>query len=160
MKSSGIKKGNYEAKSGPRKRKQSSLFRAQKKAKPRQKQTWDQTYLELAEYRKEHGHCNPVRGGPDDFLSQWTEKQRRNKHKLKSDQIRRLNQVNFDWRTRQEREDDQWNIQFEKVKAYKQQYGDEGFFLCHHQVHVVGSRMPLPHYRAIQQYRDCSCVQQ
>lgn len=125
MKSPGIiKKGNNEAKSGLRKRKQSSLFRAQKKAKPRPKQSWDQTCLELKEYRKQHGHCHPVRGGPDDFLSQWAEKQRRNKQKLKSDQVRRLNEFNFDWRTRQEREDNQWNTQLEKVKAYKQQYSD------------------------------------
>lgn len=80
--------------------------------------------MELAQYRNKHGHCNPIRGGPDDFLSQWTEKQRRNKQKLKSDQIRRLDQINFDWRTRQEREDELWDSQLEKVKTYKLQHGD------------------------------------
>jgi hypothetical protein len=44
------------------------LFWGTKKAKLQQKQKWDQMCLELTEYCKEHGHCNPARGALDDLF--------------------------------------------------------------------------------------------
>jgi hypothetical protein len=69
MKSSGIQMCNYKAKHGPRKWTQSPLLvLGHKKSQAATKAKVDQMCLELTEYCKEHGHCNPARGALDDLF--------------------------------------------------------------------------------------------
>ena len=97
-------------------------FRDSKKVY-RPRQGWHQTYAELAAYAKEHGHCNPTRDGNDDFLAQWMEKQRRKRDRLSSEKIRLLDAIGFNWKSRAEREDEEWDRHFEQLKEFKRQHG-------------------------------------
>jgi DUF2075 family protein len=89
------------------------------------KRTWDESYEALTAYKEQHGDCDvPHRYTEDQRMGEWVGKQRRDLEKLSSDQCKRLDDLGFDWRTRQEREEFDWNEKFKKLKEYRQIYGD------------------------------------
>jgi len=93
----------------------------------RPRQSWQQTYTELAAYVKQHGHCNPTRDGTadDSFLAQWMEKQRRNRQtSLSAQQIRQLDEIGFPWKSRAGRQEDNWNNHLQQLKRYKREHGN------------------------------------
>jgi hypothetical protein len=66
--------------------------------------TWDGFYKTLSAYKKQHGDCEvPLRYTEDRRLGAWVESQRRDREKLSSGQRKQLDDLGFDWRTRQER---------------------------------------------------------
>lgn len=67
----------------------------------RNKRTWDEMFLLLLEYKRQHdGDCNVPGGWPDDpQLASWVSNQRSAKKagKLTEEQIQRLTEIGFQW---------------------------------------------------------------
>jgi hypothetical protein len=88
------------------------------------KRTWDEIYEALTAYKEQHGDCEvPQRYTEDRRLGAWVGNQRRDREKLSAGQRKRLDDLGFDWRTRQEREEFDWNEKFKRLKEYRQIYG-------------------------------------
>ena len=70
----------------------------------RNKRTWDEMFLSLQEYKRQHdGDCNVPGGWPDDpQLASWVSNQRSAKkaRKLTEEQIQRLTEISFQWEIR------------------------------------------------------------
>ena len=87
--------------------------------------TWNEIYQALTIYKEQHGDCEvPQRYAKDRGLGAWVGNQRRDREKLSSSQRKRLDDLGFDWATRQEREEFYWNEKFNRLKEYRQIYGD------------------------------------
>jgi hypothetical protein len=75
--------------------------------------------------KEQHGDCEvPQRYNEDLGLGAWVGKQRKEREKLSSVQRTRLDHLGFDWATRQEREEFDWNEKFKRLKEYHGIYGD------------------------------------
>jgi hypothetical protein len=69
-----------------------------------QTKIWDGFYKTLSAYKEQHGDCKvPQRYTEDRRLGAWVESQRRGREKMSSGQRKQLDDLGFDWRTRQER---------------------------------------------------------
>jgi hypothetical protein len=90
-----------------------------------ERRTWDEIYEVLTAYTEQHGDCEvPKRYKEDPRLATWVASQRRDREKLSSSQRKRLDDLGFDWATRQEREEFDWNGKLRRLKKYRQIYGD------------------------------------
>jgi hypothetical protein len=61
---------------------------------------WEEMFAALAEFKKQHGHCNVPSGRPEYAgLSTWASHQRQlyKKGKLSEDRLERLEEIGFDW---------------------------------------------------------------
>lgn len=60
---------------------------------------WDEAFSVLLKFYKREGHCNvPVSQIEEDIkLGQWIRNQRKRKDKMSTDQLERLNTLNFQW---------------------------------------------------------------
>lgn len=89
------------------------------------KQSWEEMYLELEDYLKEHGNCVP--NTHETKLGRWvsTQRNRYRKGELDDSQIRDLNSIGFEWRLK-EREGpaESWDDMFQNLLAYKQEHGN------------------------------------
>jgi len=85
--------------------------------------SWDMRYGELLEYNEKHGNCNvPITYTENKQLVNWVSTQRtkyRNKN-ITSDQINRLEKIDFIW----DISELQWDSMYDELKEYKQEYGD------------------------------------
>ncbi|MDB9752602.1 helicase associated domain-containing protein [Oceanospirillaceae bacterium] len=75
----------------------------------------------LLAYKKEHGNCLvPFSFKYHDFnLGSWISLQRKEEAKLTSEQIKRLDELKFDWAPLEDR----WEMAFEHLVAYKKKHG-------------------------------------
>ena len=88
---------------------------------PRQKR-WNDMFERLAAYRQQHGDCLvPLKYPDDPELGFWVNNQRQNCAKLDTTQHERLESIGFVWSTKNR---DKWDDMFERLQAYRQQYGD------------------------------------
>ncbi|HEY9005491.1 helicase associated domain-containing protein [Ohtaekwangia sp.] len=59
---------------------------------------WDKRYEELKKFKKEFGHAKPSkRTGAYTSLGLWIAWQRKNRHRLSTEQVNKLNRLGFDW---------------------------------------------------------------
>jgi hypothetical protein len=85
-------------------------------------QRWEDMYAELAEYRRQHGHCRVSSLSPEyQKLGNWvrTQRTRHRQGELRQDQIRRLDELGFTWELWRE----QWDAMFAELVQYKAAYG-------------------------------------
>lgn len=85
---------------------------------------WETRYLELVEWKNEHGHCEvPQKHGS---LGRWVHRQRENKHKDNLSDVRemKLNELGFVWRQKTSRPTDTWDERFDQLVEYNSEYGD------------------------------------
>ena len=92
-------------------------------------------YLEeLKAYQAKHGNCNVKRKGDHKALGEWCSKLRRSMKKIKNnvapivaglsaDNIKRLEDIGFDFRFKREGKPYSFEERFEQLKAYKAKYG-------------------------------------
>ena len=82
---------------------------------------WEKGFAELQVFQKEHGHCRvPDKYKINDFnLGNWVGKQRAKRDRLSTEQIRRLDALNFVWDPLAER----WEVGFAALQAFKEQHG-------------------------------------
>ena len=89
-----------------------------------QKDAWESIFRQLSAYKKKYGHCYINAQEPEyEHLYHWTELQKQSKRFLKQDQVKRLDDLGFDWEPLGQR-DSIWNFRFEELKAYKLRFGD------------------------------------
>ncbi len=84
--------------------------------------SWEKKFRCLVEYKKEHGHCLvPFSSKYHSInLGSWVSLQRKEEAKLNPEQVKRLDDLGFDWEPLKK----QWEQAFEHLVAYKKQYGD------------------------------------
>lgn len=93
--------------------------------KQQPKRTWGEFYQALCVYKSAHNDCNvPQRYNKDRRLGAWVGEQRRDRNKLSEEQRDQLDNLGFNWETRQEKEEREWHDKFERLKAYRKEYGD------------------------------------
>ncbi|GAB3530803.1 hypothetical protein GCM10027443_12160 [Pontibacter brevis] len=93
--------------------------------------SWEERYEQLEEYKKNNGHCFvPTNYRENRSLGIWVATQRRLEAKgtLQATKKRRLDQLGFVWGKDVKYKlqlgyDKQWNDNFKKLKAYRQEYG-------------------------------------
>ncbi|WP_162052258.1 helicase associated domain-containing protein [Pontibacter pamirensis] len=95
------------------------------------RRSWEERYEQLEEYKKANGHCFvPTNYRENKSLGIWVATQRRleAKGKLQEAKKKRLDQLGFVWGKRVKHKlqsvyDKQWNDNFKKLKAYRQEHG-------------------------------------
>jgi len=82
---------------------------------------WEKGFAALQRFRKHKGHCRVVRGHKVDGLNlgDWVIRQRFQKDKLPSEQIRRLNSLGFNWDLNAE----QWEQNFAALQEFRKREG-------------------------------------
>jgi len=83
---------------------------------------WEISFNKLAAYKSQYGTCNILyRYSKDKILKDWVQRQRHNfkNNTLSKDKINQLNSIGFEW----ESSKNKWITMFNKLKAYKNQYG-------------------------------------
>ncbi len=84
--------------------------------------SWEKSFKELCDYKKQHGHClvKIFHVTTSGFrLGQWTSTLRQRKDKLKKEQIKRLDEIDFVW----DKFQNKWEKRFEELVIYKDTYG-------------------------------------
>ena len=81
---------------------------------------WESQFKKLEAYKGEHGDCNVARSGRYKTLATWVSSQRRRKHNLDAEKIKRLDEIGFVWDTLQAK----WLSNFQELKSYKDKYGN------------------------------------
>ena len=86
--------------------------------------SWEEHFLKLIEYKREHGHCN-VSADENRNLTQWLKNQRhRNKHnRLNAERVKRLEEAGFVLGERTD-ERDHWETMFRELLSYRAARGD------------------------------------
>jgi hypothetical protein len=92
---------------------------------------WEERYKQLQEYTQKNGHCFvPVNFRENKKLGIWvaTQRQMEAKGKLGYEKKKKLIQIGFVWRKDTKSQiksmyDSRWEVNFEKLKTYKQMYG-------------------------------------
>jgi len=108
----------------------------------RDDKAWKERLLRLDKYKRQHGDCLVPQQYEEDLeLGTWVANQRRlyNQGKLREDRSKELHELGFVWLTKSARAeqstkrrreqtntkyDAKWNVMFQKLEAYKKQYGD------------------------------------
>ena len=89
--------------------------------------SWEEMFDVLKEYKKKHGDCNVSSTWSENKqLGSWVGTQRqsyRNK-KLTKDRIKRLEEIGFEWRVRQQYQSSSWEEMFDALRGYKKVHGD------------------------------------
>ena len=96
-------------------------------------EAWMMRFQQLADYQRVHAHCNvPQQYEQNVELGRWVGKQReaRIKGKLSEDREQKLNSIGFTWRVRNLHQSrlgsikTDWDVRYEQLKEYKEEYGD------------------------------------
>lgn len=85
---------------------------------------WQARFDELFRYKETHGDCDvPVKWCENRQLGHWVSQQRQDRKRgtLHPERQRRLDEIAFDWRSDNYKED--WATRFEQLKAYKERFG-------------------------------------
>ncbi|GFH61991.1 hypothetical protein CTEN210_18467 [Chaetoceros tenuissimus] len=95
----------------------------------RSKDTWNERYEELKEYKVQNGHCNvPNVYEPNRALGSWVDAQRQQYRKMSQglsspmtqEREEKLESLDFEWVLRSK---DTWNKRLAELKEFKAQYG-------------------------------------
>ncbi len=97
-----------------------------------QEEYWQEKFDQLEQYKKQYGDCQvPVNWKENPSLGTWVSTQRTLAKKGKLDPVKKkkLEDVGFvwnkeAWKLQLRKYDEQWNRNFERLKAYKKQYGE------------------------------------
>lgn len=90
-----------------------------------QPRPWDDYYKALAQFHKEQGHCNVQQHfQTDPSLVYFVKKQRRDRDNLSKEQLDKLNDIDFNWETRTEKQERIWHEKYQQLVEYKHQNGD------------------------------------
>jgi hypothetical protein len=84
---------------------------------------WKKMYQSLADYKKEHGHCDvPSRNIANPKLARWCNTQRMDmkNRKLSNEKIERLEAIGFDFDQKETR----WQKMYQSLVEYKETNGD------------------------------------
>jgi len=82
---------------------------------------WEKMFSSMCEFKSNYGHCNvPQRWDKNPVLANWIANQRqlKRKNRLKSDYLRRLNEIGFIWHTQA----DLWEKRFAELLQFKKVY--------------------------------------
>jgi hypothetical protein len=110
-----------------RHRKTSSSCVALKKDRPKKKprpgvRTWDESFLALVEYKKQHGNCGVAkRDKKYPSLRSWVQRQQR--RKLTKQQRDKLDKLGFEWETLKEKQQCQWDEMYQWLIEFKETHG-------------------------------------
>jgi len=85
--------------------------------------TWDENFLVLLRFKKKYGTAHVPFTFPDRQLASWVFKNRTNKGSLSSEQLKKLEDVGFDFQLMQERNIINWNNKYEALKGYARLHG-------------------------------------
>jgi hypothetical protein len=81
---------------------------------------WVSRFLQLAEFKRVHGHCNvPVNWTPDPQLGRWLSGQRLRKASLPVSRRKLFDAVGIDWAPLKTA----WNRRYEELRAFKEIHG-------------------------------------
>ncbi|MDA7896086.1 Helicase associated domain protein [bacterium] len=85
-------------------------------------EAWDIQFQKLKSYKKDHGDCLVPQAWNDKQLGSWvtTQRLKKNKGALSDTKIALLNDLGFVWDTKKHF----WDLQFQKLEAYKKEHGD------------------------------------
>ena len=90
------------------------------------KQSWEEMYLELETYVKEHDNCIP--NTRETKLGRWVSTQRARYHRdeLDDSQIRDLNAIGFEWRLKEWEVPfaESWEEMYQNLLTYKEEHGN------------------------------------
>jgi hypothetical protein len=92
-------------------------------------QSWEVSYKALVAYKREHGNCH-VRDSENGKLAEWVRTQRKrlrqvgNRRKLTSDELDRLNAIDFPWDGQQSLISLKWDGMLNELLDYKREHGD------------------------------------
>ena len=85
--------------------------------------TWDENFEKLLIFKEKHGHTTISREkhSEHEILGNWVNAQRMafKEIALSQNQIDKLNSIQFSW----QKLEDNWNVNFESLLAYKEKYG-------------------------------------
>lgn len=87
------------------------------------KKTWEESYQEIIEFHKKHGHFNPSMKDPTyQKLALWVIRQRQMKKKstILPEHVEQLDKIGFIWDTNP---DIQWLASFVQLKVFQQEFG-------------------------------------
>jgi len=80
---------------------------------------------QLQEFKARHGHVQvPSKYAPNQSLANWVHNMRKGHIKLSTEQRQQLDQLGFVWETICDRRDQEWDVQYEKLKLYQQTNGN------------------------------------
>jgi len=82
---------------------------------------WESGFAALAEFHQRQGHCRAAKSisGSDLKVGTWVATQRKNKHRLTAEQIRRLDALSFSW----DPHTDTWEQGFLTLQSFKESEG-------------------------------------
>ena len=82
---------------------------------------WDESFSALKKFFRSNGHCRVDRDYEDNDikLGQWVMNQRKQRPRLKPEQIKRLESIGFNWDPRAE----QWESAFQALKTFRKRTG-------------------------------------
>jgi superfamily II DNA or RNA helicase len=82
---------------------------------------WEVGFAALVAFHQRHGHCRPAKSttSPDLKVGTWVAKQRQNKRRLTTEQIRRLDALGFSWDPHM----DTWEQGFSALQLFKESEG-------------------------------------
>ncbi|MDC0613604.1 Helicase associated domain protein [Akkermansiaceae bacterium] len=85
-------------------------------------EAWDENFLNLDAYKKQHGNCLVRRSWKDNKLAKWVgfQRQAKRNNQLDADKIKRLDELGFVWSP----DEQAWEAQFQKLLSYKEKKGD------------------------------------
>ena len=82
---------------------------------------WEEMFSALVGYRNNFGDCNVPQAWPENSkLGTWVTAQRSRRNRLKEDQVRRLDELSFDWNPL----DTTWEEMFSALVGYRDEFGD------------------------------------
>lgn len=89
--------------------------------------TWDTRYLELRSYRQKHGTC-AVRHEENEALARWVSEQQREYEAedhgtLTEENVRLLNELDFEWNVSSPADLEHWQTMFEQLQEFKRTHG-------------------------------------
>jgi superfamily II DNA or RNA helicase len=89
--------------------------------------SWDMYFGKLAAYKDRFGHCNVETDWDEDFyLGKWvaTQRIRKNKNALSSEQIARLNTLGFVWNWQEHKGQETWMKWYRELEKYTLENGN------------------------------------
>ena len=100
--------------------------RGEKISNASRRRTWEERYADLRAFFEEQGHSSPKTANT--LVGQWATKQRikRRHGELSDEKIELLNEIQYDWESRGQKLNKQWEKMFNLLKMYKLEFGHMG----------------------------------
>ena len=89
----------------------------------RRLRTWEEAYADLKAFEQQHGHTRPNRAT---LVGQWAGRQRKKRldNELSDHQIQLLDKIGFNWESKSDQEERQWEEMLDLLIVYKDMLGD------------------------------------